>query len=65
MARKAGKIYGTERDATSKSTMINSNSSSSGGGVGNIGSGVGSTTAIGGGLGSATNVTSKNTNGSN
>lgn len=61
MARKAGKIYGTERDANSKSTMINSNSS----GGGNIGSGVGSTTAIGGGLGSATSVTSKNTNGSN
>lgn len=70
MARKAGKIYGTERDATSKSTMINSNSSGGGGGGGvggggHIGSGVGSTTAIGGGLGSATNVTSKNTNGSN
>lgn len=74
MARKAGKIYGTERDATSKSTMINSNSGGGGvGGVGgggtgavvNIGTGVGSTTAIGGGLGSATNVTSKNTNGSN
>lgn len=71
MARKAGKIYGTERDATSKSTMINSNSSAGGvggGGTGavvNIGTGVGSTTAIGGGLGSATNVTSKNTNGSN
>lgn len=66
MARKAGKIYGTERDATSKSTMINSsNSGGGGGGGGNIGGGVGSTTAIGGGLGSATSVTSKNTNGSN
>lgn len=73
MARKAGKIYGTERDANSKSSVINSNSNS-GGGIGGVGgggvggnivTGVGSTTAIGGGISSATNVASKNTNGSN
>lgn len=64
MARKAGKIYGTERDASSKSALVNSNS----GGNTNIGiTGGGSTTSIGGGSvpSTAANVQSKSTNGSN
>lgn len=64
MARKAGKIYGTERDASMKSSsvMINNNISFTGGGNANVNSGVG-----GGGSGSSTALinqnVAKNTNG--
>lgn len=64
MARKAGKIYGTERDASMKSSsvMINNNIASTGGGNANVNSGVG-----GGGSGSSTALinqnVAKNTNG--
>lgn len=81
MARKAGKIYGTERDASSKSAMVNSNSGGNTN-IGNSGVGIGggSTTSIGGSISnilsstttsssttatSTTNVQSKSTNGSN
>lgn len=59
MARKAGKIYGTERDATTKVTMIATSGSS--GGSTTIG-GTGTATAVGI---TTTTVTTKNTNGSN
>lgn len=48
MARKAGKIYGTERDKTS-SVMINNNVTSTGGANANsgiVGSGSGSSSAL-------------------
>lgn len=59
MARKAGKIYGTERDATTKATIIASSGTSAGGQA--IGTGTG-TAAVGI---TTTNVSTKNTNGSN
>lgn len=72
MARKAGKIYGTERDATSKPTVINSGGNTGGVGGGGVGIGgggslVGSSvnTGVGSNIGNNANVPSKNTNGSN
>lgn len=68
MARKAGKIYGTERDASMKSSsvMINNNITSAGSGNSNsANTGGGGGSGVGSGSSSALNNqnVAKNTNG--
>lgn len=62
MARKAGKIYGTERDASMKSSsvMINNNITSSTAATGGVGGGGGMSISNSGGSGGSSALNNQN-----